>query len=88
MSEILEAASMLFMLPLPPENSVCCVAALEHRTTMHCALRLTTSIFRGQPEGLVSIFAHFCIDRRSFSHAKPHSSRLELHKNGHQRGHE
>ena len=35
---------------LPPENSVCCVAALEHGTTMPGALRLTTTIFRGQRE--------------------------------------
>ena len=32
---------------LPPENSVCCVAALEHGTTMPRALRLATTIFRG-----------------------------------------
>jgi hypothetical protein len=35
---------------LPPENSVCCVAALEHGTTMPCTLRLATTIFRGQRE--------------------------------------
>ncbi len=46
------------------------------------------AVFRGQPEGLMSIFEHFCVARRLFSEAKLHSSRLELHKNGHQRGHE
>jgi hypothetical protein len=33
---------------LPPENSACGVAALEHDTTMPGALRLATTIFRGQ----------------------------------------
>jgi len=28
---------------LPPENSVCCVAALEHGTTCAYALRLATT---------------------------------------------
>ena len=31
----------------PPENSACGVAALEHGTTMPRALRLATTIFRG-----------------------------------------
>jgi hypothetical protein len=46
------------------------------------------AVFKGQPTGLVSVFAHFRVARRSFSIAKPRSSRLELHKNNHQRGHE
>ena len=33
---------------LPPENSVCCVAALEHGTTMPYTLRLAITVFRGQ----------------------------------------
>jgi len=32
---------------LSPENRVCRVAALEHGTTMPCALRLAIPIFRG-----------------------------------------
>ena len=32
---------------LPPENGADCVAALEHRTTMPCALRLVIAVFRG-----------------------------------------
>ncbi len=52
----------------------------------HC--NTANAVFREQPEGLVSVFAHFSVARRSFSEAKPHSSRLELHKNDHQRGYE
>ena len=33
---------------LRPENGADCVAALEHRTTMPCALRLTITVFRVQ----------------------------------------
>jgi hypothetical protein len=33
------------------------------------------AVFRGQPEELVSVFAHFCIARRSFSEAELRSSR-------------
>jgi hypothetical protein len=45
---------------------------------------------RMQPFGLKVIFAHFGGARRSHAtlHHPNHSSRLELHKNGHQRGHE
>jgi hypothetical protein len=41
--------------------------------------------FRAQPFGPVAIFAHFGVARRSFSVAKPHSSRLELRENRHRR---
>ncbi len=80
------------MSPLPPAINIllewlqgaarrawwCHVQALQH--SKRC--------FQGQPEGLVSVFAHPCVARRSFSDAKLRFSRLELHKNGHQRGHE
>ena len=46
------------------------------------------AVFRKRPEGLVSVFAHFCVASRSFSGAKRRSSRLDLHENGHHREHE
>jgi hypothetical protein len=48
------------------------------------------AVFRGQPEGLVPVFAHFRVARRSHAalHHPNYSSCLELHKNDHQRGHE
>ena len=42
---------------------------------------IANAVFRRQPEGLESVFAHFYVARRSFNYAKPLSSRLELHKN-------
>ncbi len=85
---MLEAVSTLFMPPMPPENSGCKAQRAAHGGAMFKRCNTANAVFRGQPKGLVSVFAHFCVARRSFSHAKPHSSRLELHKNGHQRGHE
>ena len=45
-------------------------------------ISVESAVFRGQPEGLVAVFARFGVARRSFSGAKQHSSRLELHENG------
>ncbi len=86
--ERVEAVSKLFMPPLLPENSGCKAQRAEHSGSMFKRCNTANAIFRGQPEGLAPVFAHFCVARRLFSRAKPRSSRLELHKNGHQREHE
>jgi hypothetical protein len=44
-----------------------------------------SATFRAQPIGPVFIFGHFVVARRSFSLAKPRSSRLELRENSHRR---
>ena len=85
---IVEAVSKLFMPPLPPENSGCKAQRAGHSGAMFKRCNTANAVFRGQPDWLVSVFVHFCVARRSFSYAKPHSLRLELHKNGHQRGYE
>ena len=85
---LLEAVSRLFMSPLPPENSGYKAQRGGAGGSMFKRCNTANAVLRGQPVGLVTVFAHFCVARRSFSRAKPHSSRLKLHKNGHQRGHE
>ena len=75
------------MPPLPPENSGCKAQRAGHGGAMFKRCNTANAVFRGQPVGLVSVFAHFGVARRSFSGAKLRSSRLDLHKNGHQRGH-
>ena len=87
-SRILEAVSKLFVSPLSPENSDCKAQRAGHGGAMFKRCNTANAVFRGQPEELVPVFAHFCVARRSFSGAKLRSARLELHKNGHQRGHE
>jgi hypothetical protein len=82
----LEAVLKLFMSPLLPENSGCKAQCGGAGGSLFKHCNTANAVSREQPEGLVSVFAHSCVARRSFSYAKAHSSRLELHKNGHQRG--
>ena len=63
------------MPPLPPENSGCKAQVVPGSSAV-----TQQTLFQGQPEGLVIVFAHFCVARHSFSHAKPHSLRFELRK--------
>ena len=92
MVKSVETVSTLFMLPLPPAINIILEwlqgPARSAGGAMFKRCNTANAVFRGQPKGLVPVFAHFCVARHSFSHAKPHSSRLELHKNNHQRGHE
>ena len=74
------------MPPLPPENCVGKAQRGGAGGAMFKRCNTAIGVFREQPAGLVSVFAHFRVIRYSLSGAKPHSLRLELHKNGHQRG--
>jgi hypothetical protein len=69
----LEAISTLFMSPLPPENSDCMAQREGAGGAMFKRCNTANVVFRGQPKGLVSVFAYFCVARRSFSRACPSS---------------
>ena len=66
----LRKGSKLFMLPLPPENSGCKAQRGGAGGAMVKRCNTANAAFRGQPEGLVSVFAHFYVARRS--HAMLH----------------
>jgi hypothetical protein len=83
---IIRSGLSINLAPVAPENSGCKALCERHGGAMFKHCNAASAVFRGQAEGLETVFAHFCVARRSFSHAKPHSSRLELHKNGRQRG--
>ena len=89
-SKCLEAVSKLFMSPLLPENSGCKAQRGGAGGAMFKRCNTANAVFRGQPEGLMPVCANFRVARRSHAalHHPNHSSRLELHENGHQRGHE
>ena len=66
----LEAVSKLFMSPLPPENSDCKAQCAEQGGPLFKRCNTANAVFRGQPVGLVPVFAHFRVARRS--HAALH----------------
>ncbi len=78
------------MPPLLAENSGCKAQRGGAGGAMFKRCNKVNAVFEGQPEGLVPVFVHFVVARRSHAalHHRNHSSRLERHKNGHQRGHE
>jgi hypothetical protein len=78
------------MPPLSPENSGCKAQRGGAGGAMFKRCNTANAVFKEQPKGLVSVSVHFCVARHSHAmlHHPNHSSRLELHKNGYQRGHE
>lgn len=88
MGEILGMVSILFMPPLPSENTGCksqCTVH-EHRGAIFNRCNTANAIFRGQAGGLVTVFTHSCAAGRSFRPVKRRSSRLGLQKISYQRG--
>ena len=91
---LLEAISTLFMSSLRPAINIFLEwlqgAVQSAGGTMFKRCNTANAVFREQPKGLVSVFVHFCVARRSHAavHHPNHFSRLELHKNGHPKGHE
>jgi hypothetical protein len=58
------------MPPLPPENSDCKAQRAAHDGAMFKGCNTANAVFRGQPEGLVPVFARFGVAHRS--HAMLH----------------
>ncbi len=90
----LDAVVKLFILLLPPAIilswSGCKTQRGGHGGAMFKRCNTANAVFRGQRGGLASVFAQFSVTRHSQAmlHHPNKSSRLALHKNDHQRGHE
>jgi len=88
MGEILGMVSILFMPPLPSENTGCksqCTVR-EHSGAVFNRCNTANAIFRGQAGGLVTVVTHFCAAGRSFRPVKKRPSSRGRQKNSYQRG--